>query len=132
MVEQLFNYHGSVTPQLADVATDHGVEFVSEYLLSAELAQRVATNFWALSDPTRVRIIHALTLGELRNGDLAEVLGLSESAVSHQMKDLRLMNLVTAERHGREVRYRLNDSHVRHIFEDALKHVQEPSSEAEA
>ena len=98
---------------------------VADEVLSAELAELVATNFRALSDPTRVRILHALSLGELRNRDLADVLGLTESAVSHQMKDLRLMKLVTAERHGRTVRYRLNDSHVRHIFEDALKHVQE-------
>jgi ArsR family transcriptional regulator, lead/cadmium/zinc/bismuth-responsive transcriptional repressor len=98
---------------------------VADGVLSTALAELVATNFRALSDPTRVRIIHALSLGELCNRDLADVLGLTESAVSHQMKDLRLMNLVTAERRGRTVRYRLNDSHVRHIFEDALKHVQE-------
>ena len=127
VVEQLCKYPFTVTHA---AAPGNALEFVSEYLLSPELAQRVATNFWALSDPTRVRIIHALSLGELRNSDLAEVLGLTESAVSHQMKDLRLMNLVTGEKHGREVRYRLNDSHVRHSFEDALNHVQEPLRDA--
>ena len=71
--------------------------------------------FRALSDPTRIRIIHALSLAELCNCDLASVLGLTESAISHQMRDLRLMKLVSAERRGRMVYYRLTDSHVRHI-----------------
>ncbi len=105
-----------------------GVALVREHLLPAPMADRIAGSFWALADPTRVRIIHALTLAELCNCDLAEVLGISESAVSHQMRDLRLMNLVTAERRGRMVFYRLNDTHVRHIFEDSLRHVQESPS----
>ena len=102
-----------------------GVTFVREHLIAAAVADRIAGLFWALADPTRVRIIHALTLTELCNCDLASVLGISESAVSHQMRDLRLMDLVTAERRGRMVYYRLNDTHVRHIFEDTLKHVEE-------
>jgi DNA-binding transcriptional ArsR family regulator len=101
------------------------IEMVREHLLDSTIADRISGSFWALSDPTRVRIIHALTLAELCNGDLAEILGISESAVSHQMRDLRLMNLVTSEKRGRMVFYRLNDTHVRHIFEDTLRHVQE-------
>lgn len=93
--------------------------------LSQEMAERVSRLFWALSDPTRVRILHALTVAELGNGELADLVGLSESAVSHQMRDLRLLNIVRAERRGRAVTYRLNDAHVRHIFEDTLRHVQE-------
>ena len=89
------------------------------------LADRVAGVFWSLADPTRARIIHALTLAELCNADIAELLGLTESAVSHQMRELRLSNIVQAERHGRMVFYCLNDTHVRHIFEDTLRHVQE-------
>ena len=98
---------------------------VREHLLDSELADRISGSFWALSDPTRIRIIHALTLAELCNCDLASILGLTESAISHQMRDLRLMNLVSAERRGRMVFYRLNDTHVRHIFEDSLRHAQE-------
>ncbi len=101
------------------------VRFVREHLVESALADRISGSFWALSDPTRVRIIHALSLAELCNCDLAAILGVSESAVSHQMRDLRLMNLVTADRRGRSVYYRLNDTHVRHIFEDTLRHVQE-------
>ena len=105
---------------------DHdSVALVREHILGADVADRVASSFWALSDPTRVRIIHALSLAELCNCDLASILGISESAVSHQMRDLRLMNLVKAEKRGRMVFYRLNDTHVRHIFEDSLKHALE-------
>ena len=102
-----------------------GVALVREHLLAAEMADRISSSFWALADPTRVRIIHALTLAELCSCDLAAVLGISASAVSHQMRDLRLMKLVSAEKRGRMVFYRLNDTHVRHIFEDSLRHAQE-------
>ncbi|MCL4239765.1 MAG: winged helix-turn-helix domain-containing protein [Dehalococcoidia bacterium] len=101
------------------------MEMVREHLLSADLADRVAGVFWSLADPTRARIVHALTLAELCNADIAELVGLTESAVSHQMRELRLLNIVSAQRHGRMVFYRLNDTHVRHIFDDTLRHVQE-------
>jgi DNA-binding transcriptional ArsR family regulator len=87
--------------------------------------ETLAAFFRVLADPTRVAIIHALSLQELCNGDLAAVLGISESAVSHQMRELRLLKLVTAEKRGRMVYYRLSDGHIRHIFEDTLRHVQE-------
>ena len=94
-------------------------------VIERETAADVADVFRVLSDPTRVSIIHALSLQELCNGDLAELLSVSESAVSHQMRELRLMKLVTADRRGRQVYYRLTDTHIRHIFQDTLRHVQE-------
>lgn len=94
-------------------------------LIEREEAGQIADIFRVLSDPTRVSILHALSLSELCNGDLAAVLGISESAISHQMRELRLLKLVTAEKRGRMVYYRLADSHIRHVFEDALKHVKE-------
>lgn len=94
-------------------------------LIGRATAADVADVFRVLSDPTRVSIIHALSLEELCNGDLATVLGISESAVSHQMRELRLMKLVTADRRGRQIYYRLTDTHIQHIFQDTLRHVQE-------
>lgn len=94
-------------------------------LVERSTAEDVANVFRVLSDPTRVAIIHALTLAELCNSDIASILAVSESAVSHQMRELRLMKLVTAEKRGRMVYYRLNDTHIRHIFEDTLRHVRE-------
>ena len=96
-------------------------------IISRETAVAVADVFRVLADPTRVSIIHALSLAELCNGDLASILRISESAVSHQMRELRLMKLVTAEKRGRMVYYRLTDTHIQHIFEDTLRHVQENS-----
>jgi len=116
---------GTPNPVASPDRTDEIVEAVREALVSRATAGEVADVFRVLSDPTRVSIIHALSLGELCNSDLAAVLGLTESAISHQMRDLRLMKLVTAERRGRSVYYRLTDSHIQHIFADTLRHVQE-------
>ncbi len=101
------------------------VEAVLCHLVERESAEDVANVFRVLSDPTRVAIVHALSLAELCNCDLASILGVSESAVSHQMRELRLMKLVSAEKRGRMVYYRLTDTHIRHIFEDTLRHVRE-------
>ena len=101
------------------------VEAVLCSLVERTTAEDVANVFRVLSDPTRVTIIHALTLAELCNCDIASILGVSESAVSHQMRELRLMKLVSAERRGRMVYYRLSDTHIRHVFEDTLRHVRE-------
>ncbi len=103
------------------------VEAVLCALVERETAADVAAVFRVLADPTRVSIIHALSQAELCNSDLASVLGISESAVSHQMRELRLLKLVTAEKRGRMVYYRLTDTHIRHIFADTLRHVQESS-----
>ena len=88
-------------------------------------AGNVANVFRAVSDPTRVAILQAVAEASLCNCDLAAILGISESAVSHQMRELRLMKLVTAERRGRMVYYTLRDTHIRHILEDTLRHVRE-------
>jgi len=101
------------------------VEAVLCNLLSRNAAEEVANLFRVLSDPTRVTIVQALSLAELCNCDLAAILGVSESAVSHQMRELRLMKIVSAEKRGRMVYYRLSDTHIRHIFEDTVRHVSE-------
>ncbi len=93
--------------------------------LAALVAARMAAWFRALGDPTRIRILHALAQGELCNGDLAALTGLSESAMSHQMHELRLLDLVRAERRGRMVFYQLADGHISHVFNDTLRHVLE-------
>lgn len=101
------------------------VEAVLCSLLERKQAGQIADVFRVLADPTRVSILHALSLAELCNCDLAAILGISESAVSHQMRELRLLNLVTFEKRGRMVYYRLADSHIRHVFDDTLKHIKE-------
>lgn len=94
--------------------------------LPSERAAESATNvFRALADPTRVTILLALSTASLCNSDLAGIIGISESAVSHQMRELRLLRIVSAEKRGRMVFYSLTDSHVRHILQDTLRHARE-------
>jgi DNA-binding transcriptional ArsR family regulator len=98
---------------------------VKAALIDAVLASYLAETFKVLGDPTRVRMVHALSLEELCTHDLASVLGMSESAVSHQLSLLRLLRLVKFRREGRIVYYSLDDEHIRHLFEDSLRHAME-------
>ena len=79
--------------------------------------------FGALADPTRLRIVAALASRELCVCDLAATLGLSESAISHQLRVLRNLGLARARREGRLVYYTLDDEHVSTLFAQALEHV---------
>ncbi len=94
-------------------------------LVAPEAVQGLAETFSALGDPTRVRILDALSHGELCVCDLAAVLGLSQSAVSHQLRLLRGIRLVRPRRDGRIVFYSLDDQHIMSIFKQTLQHVEE-------
>lgn len=95
-------------------------------LVGADAVQGLADTFGALGDPTRVRIVDVLSHGELCVCDLAAVLGLSQSAVSHQLRLLRGIRLVRPRREGRIVFYSLDDQHIISIFKQTLQHVEEP------
>jgi ArsR family transcriptional regulator, lead/cadmium/zinc/bismuth-responsive transcriptional repressor len=94
-------------------------------LVAPDAVQGLADTFSALSDPTRVRILDALSHGELCVCDLAAVLSLSQSAVSHQLRLLRGMRLVRPRRDGRIVFYSLDDQHIISLFRQTLQHVEE-------
>ena len=96
-------------------------------ILDYAAADRVAATFGVLADPTRARILHALSLAdaELCVCDLAVLLGISQSALSHQLRLLRDRNVVARTKRGRMVYYRLADDHVRHVFADGLRHAGE-------
>ena len=79
----------------------------------------------AVSDPTRLKLLSALAVTELCVCDLALLSGTSESAVSHQLRLLRDRRLVTADKRGREVYYRLADAHVTALISSALEHASE-------
>lgn len=87
-------------------------------------AAQMAELFSALSDTSRVRIIAALSAGELNVGEIAEAVGLTHSAVSHHLRHLRQMRLVTARKDGRYVFYHLDDEHVGDLFRCGLEHVR--------
>lgn len=99
-------------------------------LLSAATVQEIAATFGVLGDPTRVRILDALSAGELCVCDIATLAGISESAVSHQLRLLRGMRLVRARRAGRQVFYTLDDQHIVELLRLAVTHVQESAAEA--
>ena len=81
--------------------------------------------FRVLGDPTRVRILDALASSELCVGALASRLGVSESAVSHQLRLLRSARIVRSRRDGRMMYYALDDRHVLALLWQGLRHVQE-------
>lgn len=91
-------------------------------VLDSEMAERVATLFKALSDPTRVRIIAALAEGERCVYELATALEMTHSAISHQLGTLRALHIVRARKEGRHVFYALEDEHVHDLFRQGLEH----------
>ncbi len=89
-------------------------------------------NFYALAnlykmfaDRTRVQILWALSCEEMCVCDLAALLGMTKSAISHQLKSLRLANLVKYQKQGKNVYYSLADTHVKDIFEKGFEHIHE-------
>ena len=87
-------------------------------------AIKLAELFSSLSDASRIRIIASLLDGEMSVRVLAEGLGMTESAVSHQLRGLRQMHLVRARKSGRQVFYSIDDDHVARLFTLGLDHVQ--------
>ena len=108
----------------------HGapLEAVRATLLSPASVEAVAEVFKLLGDPTRVRIVDALSRGERCVCDLASLVGISESAVSHQLRLLRSARLVRVRRTGRMAFYSLDDHHVVGLLHDTRRHVQEAAS----
>lgn len=87
-------------------------------------AIQLAELFSSLSDANRIRIIAQLMDGEMSVRTLADGLGMTESAVSHQLRGLRQMHLVRTRKLGRQVFYTLDDDHVSRLFTLGLDHVQ--------
>jgi DNA-binding transcriptional ArsR family regulator len=92
--------------------------------IGVDEASRLAELFRALGDPSRIRILAAITEQALNVGAIAEIAGISESAVSHHMRGLRQMRLVRANKNGREVYYTLDDDHVADLFRYGLEHIR--------
>lgn len=98
---------------------------VRDGLVNESTAATLAETFRALGDPTRVRILDALSQSELCVCEIASVVGMSESAVSHQLRLLRSLRIVRSRRQGRMVSYALDDHHITHLFAQARRHVEE-------
>ena len=88
-----------------------------------ETTENIAELFKGFADPTRVRILYQLTRGELCVTEISQEVGLSQSAVSHQLRLLKQMHLVGYRREGKNILYALADDHVKTILEMGLEHV---------
>ena len=107
--------HGSA-PRLARVR---------RALVTPAASVALAETFSLLGDPTRARILHALSVDELCVSDLAGLIGISASAISHQLRLLRDRRLVAVRREGKHTFYRLQDEHIRTLVDMGLSHVEE-------
>jgi DNA-binding transcriptional ArsR family regulator len=87
--------------------------------------EELAAVFKVLGHPTRLKLVQALFREELCVCDLAALLGMSVSAVSHQLRLLRTLRLVRNRREGKLIYYALDDEHVRQLFAAALEHLEE-------
>lgn len=103
------------------------VNKVREDMLSERDFLFLAELFKALGDYTRVRILYALSINELCVCALAEVLDMSQSAISHQLRLLRAAKLVRYRKEGKNVFYALDDEHVRNLVTQGLDHIREAS-----
>ncbi|MFB2934047.1 ArsR/SmtB family transcription factor [Aerosakkonemataceae cyanobacterium BLCC-F154] len=101
------------------------VHYLQGQILATEKAQRMAEFFSLLGDANRLRILSMLAVKELCVCDLAAALEMSESAVSHQMRVLRSMRLVSYRKRGRNVFYRLQDHHVLELYQAVAEHLDE-------
>lgn len=93
--------------------------------LDEVIEQDIATLFKALSNPTRIKILFALKQQPLTVSEITQTLDISQSAISHQLKELKMARLVSNHKNGRKMIYQLADNHVHQIFDIAIEHVKE-------
>lgn len=105
--------HGDVVKQVMDV------------MPQGEKLTGLAEFFRVFGDSTRIRILYALSQSELCVCDIASLLGMGQSAISHQLRILKQMRLVKYRRDGKSVMYSLADSHIETILAQGMEHIEE-------
>lgn len=98
---------------------------IRDLMPSDGIVAKLAETFRVLGDPTRVKIIYALSQKELCVCEISAVLDMSQSAISHQLRILRNLRLVKYRKEGKTVYYSLDDEHILMLFHQGLEHVQE-------
>ena len=93
-------------------------------ILDEHIAAHVAELFSVFSDTSRVRIIAALIENKLNVSKLAELIEISESAISHHLRHLRQMGIVVSKRDGKEVNYHIEDEHITSLFLQGVNHIE--------
>ncbi len=96
-----------------------------DYPINDDTLYRLADLFKVFGDPTRIRILYALSVEELCVQDIADRLSMTQSAISHQLRVLKQMSLVKFRRDGKTIFYSLADNHVATIMNQGLEHVTE-------
>ena len=132
MIEQLFNRQEVLDIPQSDRLTCDCEVIHDEVVQRVRAAMPAGKDFYGLAnlykmfaDQTRVRILWALSREVMCVCDLAVLLEMSKSAISHQLKSLRLSNLVRYDRQGKVVYYSLADDHIKDIFEKGFEHIHE-------
>ncbi|MBF1202943.1 MAG: winged helix-turn-helix transcriptional regulator [Fusobacterium periodonticum] len=105
------------------------VEKVKKEFPNDEILGDLSDFFKVIGDGTRIRILWALDVSEMCVCDIAILLNMTQSAISHQLRALREADLVKFRKSGKEVLYSLADNHVKEIFEQGLVHIQEEKGE---
>jgi len=98
---------------------------MEQMTLDEHTAALVAELFRSFSDTSRVRILYAIMEQEMNTSKLADLIGITESGVSHHLRGLRQMRFVQARRDGKEVYYSVNDPHIVALFQQGVEHVRE-------
>ena len=107
------------------VCVNHdAVDRVKKEIMDSECLQKMADIFKVLGDPNRVKIVHCLSKEELCVCDLAQLLSMSMSAVSHQLRALRDRRVVRHRREGKIVYYSLDDNHIVNLLRECVDHVE--------
>lgn len=101
------------------------IDLVRKKIPSEEKVEKLAELYKVFGDPTRAKILSCLEISDLYVNEIAEILNMSISAISHQLRVLRTAKLVKAMKHGKEVKYSLDDNHVSQIIECGLTHINE-------
>ncbi|MBR4002490.1 MAG: winged helix-turn-helix transcriptional regulator [Clostridia bacterium] len=112
-----------------DVIHQEKVEKAKQQMLDEEKLLLIADFYKALSDSTRIKIVNLLENNELCVCDISVILNMTKSAVSHQLKNLREMNLIKSRKIGKEVWYSLADNHVKEVFDVSLEHIMETEND---
>ncbi len=107
----------------ASASTPEQLEEIKNSMYDEKTIEALSQIFKALGDPTRLRIIYVLSKSPLCVCDIAELLNMTQSAISHQMRILRNLRLVKFKREGRMVIYSLDDDHVLGLLSQGLEHV---------
>ncbi len=118
------------TAEMCDcnVIHENVVEDVKSKMLDNEFISEISTFFKILGDNTRVKILFALDHNEMCVCDIANVLNMTKSSISHQLSYLKDLNIVKSRKSGKEVYYSLDDEHVKEVFEVAISHIEHKRS----